>query len=90
DRNQKYAEKIMEELKEKVPGLRIESDFKHNTIPSKVKDAEIMRIPYVIVVGDNEEKDKTIAVRTRGDKKIQQFSVKDFSAKLGKEIKERE
>lgn len=90
DRNQKYAEKIIDDLKEKVPGLRIESDFKHNTIPSKVKDAEIMRIPYVIVVGDNEEKDKTIAVRTRGDKKIQQFSVKDFSDKLRKEISERE
>ncbi len=89
DRNRKYAEEIIKELKAKISGLRIEEDFRNTTIPAKVKDAEIMRVPYIIVAGDKEEKEKTIAVRVRGDKKIQQFSVEDFSDKLREEIGKR-
>ncbi len=89
DRNKKYAKKIIKELKEKIPDLRIEKDFRQTTVPAKVKDAEIMRVPYIIVVGDREEKEKSLAVRVRGDKKIKQFSVDDFVEKLREEIKER-
>ena len=45
-----------------------------------------MKIPYVIVVGDREEKDNNLAVRVRGDRKIQNFSVEEFGEKIKKEI----
>jgi len=56
DRNEKYAKGIIEELEEKISNLRIDSDFRNTTVPSKVKDAELMRVPYIIVIGDREEK----------------------------------
>ncbi len=89
DRNVDYAKKIVEKLGKEIPNLRIDADFRQTTIPSKVKDAEIMRIPYIIVVGDKEEKEKTIAVRVKGNSKIQSLKVDAFVEKLKKEISER-
>ena len=87
DRNIKYCKEVIKKLGEKIPGLRIDSDFQNTPIQGKVKDAEIMKIPYIIVLGDREEKEKTMAVRW--NKKIQKFSVDEFAKKLKEEIDER-
>jgi len=89
DRNKEYAKKIIKELEEKILDLRIDCDFESTTVQSKVKDAELMRVPYIIVVGDKEEKDKTIAVRIKGDGKIKNFGVEEFAERLKDEVKER-
>lgn len=89
DRNQKYAEEVIKKLGEAIPNLRLDADFTQRGVPVKVKDAEIMKVPYVIVVGDREEKEKSLAVRIRGDKKIENFSVEEFVEKIGKEILKR-
>lgn len=88
DRNEKYAQKVFNELK-KIPGLRVDSDFSQTTVQSKVKDASINRIPYVIVIGDKEEKEKILAVRIRGESKIQKFKLDKFVKKLDDEISNR-
>jgi len=54
-------------------------------VQGKVRDAELQKIPYIIVMGDKEEKSKTVAVRIRGTKP--KFGVKEES--LIKEIKEK-
>ena len=89
DRNELYAKKITRELEDEIPGLRVDSDFRQTSVPSKVKDAEIMKIPYIIVIGDKEEKENSLAVRIRGDKKIKTFNIKDFVEHLKEEIEER-
>jgi len=89
DRNEIYAKKIVRELEDKVPGLRVDFDFRQATVPSKVKDAEIMRIPNIILIGDKEEKEGTLAIRVRGDKKIKVFKIKEFVEELKEEIEER-
>lgn len=89
DRNKGYAEIVEKLLKESIPNLRIDSDYRSTTIQAKVKDAELMRVPYIIVVGDREEKDETIAVRIRGNKKIETFKLKDFFEELAQEIEKR-
>lgn len=89
DRNTKYAQKVFEELQKEIPNLRIEVDFKQTTVPAKVKEAEIFRVPYIIVVGDKEEKEQKLAVRIKGSNKIENLSLKDLSEKLKKEISER-
>ncbi len=89
DRNTDYAKKVIEKLGKEIPNLRIDADFDQTTVQSKVKDAEIMRIPYIIVVGDKEEKEKTIAVRVKGNSKIQSMKLDDFEEKLEEEIEER-
>ena len=89
DRNIGYAKKIIKQIGEEIPNLRIDADFTSSTLQGKVKDAEMLRIPYIIVVGDREEKSKEIAVRTRGSKKIENFKVDEFCIRLKKEIAER-
>jgi threonyl-tRNA synthetase len=89
DRNENYGKEIIEELKKNIPELRIEEDFSQRTIQSKVKDAELMKVPYIIVVGDKEEENKEIAVRIKGDKKIEKMNVEKFIKKVNEEIKER-
>ncbi len=89
DRNIDYSKKIIEKIGNEIPNLRIDADFRQTTVPAKVKDAEIMRIPYIIVVGDKEEKGKNLAVRTKGNSKIETMKVDGFIEKIKKEIEER-
>lgn len=105
DRNVDYAKKVIKEIGEEIPELRIDADFRQTTVPAKVKDAEIMRVPYIIVVGDKEEKEKNLAIRVgsraelrassvenagRKEAKIETFKIKEFIEKIKKEILNRE
>ena len=87
DRNIKAAEKIHRLLKD--AGIRADIDIASSTVNEKVRNAELMKIPYIIVIGDKEEEKDTIAVRARG-KKVQ-FGVKPekFLEELKAEISER-
>jgi len=89
DRNTDYAKKIIEKIGEEIPNIRIDADFRQTTVPAKVKDAEIMKVPYTIVVGDKEEQNKSVAVRVRGNSKIENFKIEEFIKKIKKEIEER-
>ena len=88
ERNKKTAKKIYEKLAEE--GIRVEVDLRDETINSKVRDAEIKRIPYIIVIGDKEEESKTIAVKKRGERPKPGVKLENFLKALKKEIKERE
>jgi threonyl-tRNA synthetase len=90
DRNENYAKEIIKQLEERIPNLRIDYDFRQATVQAKVKDAELMRVPYIIVIGDKEEKDKSLAVRIKGNKKIEIMGVEEFGDKIKEEIEERE
>ena len=87
DRNNKYAEKITKELKKN--GIRVDIELSSVPLGGKIRDAELMKIPYIIVVGDKEEKEKTIALRKRGSKNIESISMDNFIKKINEEIKER-
>jgi len=77
DRNESHARKIITKLADEVPEIRMDADFRSIPVPTKVKDAELMRIPLVILAGDKEEKNNTLAVRHQGkvryDVKIDDF-----------------
>lgn len=89
DRNEKFGREVIKKLGQEIPNLRIDADFRGATIPGKVKDAELMRVPYIIVVGDKEEKSGRVAVRIRGNKKIKSMKISDFTKSLKKEIEEK-
>ena len=88
ERNNPAAKKAWEKLVH--GGIRAELDLENRTLEHKVREAELQKIPYMLVIGDREEKDKTVAVRTRGQKGVQ-FGVKleDFQEKVLEEIRER-
>ena len=90
ERNTKAAEKVVKELKEALPQMRIDSDFRNTTVSDKVRDSEMLRIPYSVVIGDKEEQGKTLAVRQRGTAKPK-FGVKlsDFIKELKEKVEQR-
>ena len=88
DRNQKYAEKIEAELKN--AGLRVETDYENNTVEYKVRQAEMEKVPAILVCGDKEEKLGTVAVRWRGTSKVKYgVKVEDFIREIRELIEKR-
>ncbi len=76
DRHINYCEKVRRMLFE--AGIRVETDFRSESIPKKVREAQLRKIPLILVCGDNEEKNKTVNIRTRdnvvhGEKKTDVF-----------------
>ncbi len=90
DRNEKYGKQVLDKIKKEIPNIRIEEDFRSTTVPAKVKEAEILRVPYILVVGDREEKEKSVAVRTRGNKKIESMELNKFILSLKREIEDKQ
>lgn len=84
ERNKKYAEKIFTELKEK--GIRTELDDSNKTIGKKIRDAELEKTPYILVIGDKEEKSGSMAVRQRGKGDLGAQKLSNFLQKIKVEI----
>ena len=87
DRCHDYAEKVVERLSD--AGVRVEGDYRSEKLGYKIRDAQMQKIPYMLVVGDKEAESGSVAVRTRagGDEGV--MSVDDFMAKCLKEIAEK-
>ena len=87
DRNVDMARKIHENML--AHGIRSELDMKNNTVDYKIRDAEMQKVPYVLVIGDKEEANNTVAVRAHGKKP--QFGIKfdDFLVQIRHEIHEK-
>ncbi len=84
DRNLKYAEKINEEFKKS--GIRAELDGANETIGKKIRNAELEKVPYILIVGDKEEKNDSIAVRERSKGDLGAMELEKFIEKIQKEI----
>ena len=63
DRQAEYAVSVAESLKKQ--GFRVETDLRNEKIGFKIREHTLQRVPYLLVVGDNEVADHTVAVRTR-------------------------
>ena len=87
DDNMKYTEKIVGMLKEK--GIRVETDYKAETIQNKVRIAQLEKVPYMLVIGKKEEEAKTIAVRTREGKVKYGVKAEDFIEQMLEEIEKK-
>ena len=85
ERNNDYASKIVEELREE--GLRVEADLRNEKIGYKIREALSMKIPYLIIVGDEEEKNGTISLRGRGQENKSGLKLSEFIERIQNEIK---
>ena len=85
DRNNDYAKKIKDTLFDE--GIRVELDDRNEKIGYKIREALSMKIPYLIIVGDEEEKNNTISIRGRGFENASGLKLDDFIARLKDEVK---
>ncbi len=91
DRNVDACKKIIEQLQKEVPGLRGDADFSSTTMNEKVRDAELMKIPYIVTIGDKEEEKGTLAIRERGQKKIKfDIKIEEFVKEIKEKIQKKE
>ena len=86
DRNLKACQKFVEKLE--AEKIRVETDFRSVKLPAKIKEAELMKVPYIVVIGDKEEKAKSVNVRKAG--KVKTEKQDSFVKNLVKEIGERQ
>jgi threonyl-tRNA synthetase len=83
-RHKKYAREIGSRLK--VLGLRIKIKDENETVSKKIREGEIQKIPYMLVVGDKEMKSKSVRVRQRKKGDVGEIKLTKFIEKLKMEI----
>lgn len=84
DRNNDYAEEIKNKLFNL--GFRAEVDTRNEKIGYKIREALSMKVPYLIIVGDEEEKNKTISIRGRKFENQSGLILEDFVERLKNEV----
>lgn len=87
DRNNDYTDKVLEQLK--AAGIRCEADKRQEKTGYKVREAQMQKIPYMLVIGDKEVEEGTVAVRRRDGNTTETMPVADFVAMVAKEIADR-
>ncbi|HEY4554599.1 MAG TPA: threonine--tRNA ligase [Bacillaceae bacterium] len=85
DAHYDYARKVADELKAK--GFRVELDGRDEKIGYKIREAQIQKIPYMLVVGDNEIKEESVNVRKYGEQKSETVPFDQFAEQLVAEVK---
>jgi len=84
DRFNDYAADVRAELLEK--GLRVELDERSESVPRKVREAELRKIPYMLVVGEREQRDLTVSVREHRGADLGSESVQNFAERLRRKL----
>jgi len=79
-----YAKKVFEELTS--AGTRVEILDESETLGKRIREGELKKVPYLVVLGDREVKSKTLAIRKRGKGDIGALKLSEFVAQLQKEI----
>jgi threonyl-tRNA synthetase len=87
DRHLGYARDVVGQLRD--AGLRAEVDERSESVGRKIRDAELRKVPYMLVVGDQEESEQRVAVRRHREGDLGAESVEDFVRRATKEIGER-
>ena len=85
DNSLEYAKEIENKLLEN--GIKAELDARNEKIGYKIREAQLQKIPYMIIVGDNEVETKTISIRGRGNENVSGLKLDSFIQRLTEEIK---
>ncbi len=84
DRHHDYAQQVGRKLRES--GVRVEVDDRRATTGAKIRDGEMQKIPYLLIVGDREQEADTVSVRKHGEGNLGAQGVDDFLSALAAEL----
>ncbi|MDT8318204.1 MAG: threonine--tRNA ligase [bacterium] len=85
DSQREYAEKVENDLKQL--GIRVEGDYRNEKLGFKIREAQLQKIPYMLVIGDKERDEGKIAPRSRSGDSLEAMSIDDFVALVNEESK---
>ncbi len=80
-----YCEEIYTQLR-KV-GVRIEKDLRNEKLNYKIREAQVAKIPYMLIVGDKEKTDQTVTVRMRDGANLPPMTITEFAEKIAHEVR---
>ena len=86
EKYQNYAEKVLESLNNSE--IRAQIDDRNEKTGKKIRDAELKKIPYMIIVGEKEESDQSLSIRKHGQGDLGTFTIPEFASMVQKEIDE--
>jgi threonyl-tRNA synthetase len=81
-----YCEKITHELEQHL--IRVEFDNSDERLAKRIRDAQVQKVPYQLVIGDNEIKNNSVSYRKYGEQNSVEISFKDFVKLLQEQIKQ--
>lgn len=84
ERHNKYSQNVLEQLK--GSDIRAEIDTRSEKMQAKIRDAQMQKIPYMIIVGDREEADNKVAVRTRSGEDMGAITLDEFLTTINQTI----
>ncbi len=87
DRHHDYAESVSASLRER--GIRCEIDKSSHSMNRRIREAELKRVPYIIVVGDKEAERGTVSVRYRGGEKENDIDLSEFALRVANLISDK-
>ena len=87
DKNLDYASEIVDKLR--VSGLRVEFDDRNETLQAKIRDAQLEKVPYMIIVGSKEQETSKISLRLRDGQDLGQIDPDKFVTEIKKTITSR-
>ena len=85
EKYEKYARKVLNLLENNE--IRALVDNRNETMGKKIRDAEMQKVPYMIIVGEQEEIDGSVSVRKHGGEDLGTISVESFTSIIEEEIK---
>ncbi|WP_419823506.1 threonine--tRNA ligase [Anoxybacterium hadale] len=88
DKQHAYAAEIKKALQRQ--GIRAEVDLRNEKVGYKIREAQMEKVPYMLVVGAKEEENKTVSVRARKQGDLGVLTLEDFAARIMEEIKNKD
>ena len=85
DRHAEYGKQVADRLQDQ--GFRVELDSRGERMQAKIRDAQLQKVPYMLVAGDREVEADAVSVRTRAGEDLGAISIADFSQRLSAESK---
>ena len=87
EKHHDFAQKVSQMLKDR--GVRVEVDYRNEKIGYKIREAQMEKIPYMLVIGDKEMENSAVAVRSRKDGDLGTMSAQEFVDRITEEIRTR-
>lgn len=87
DRNTPFAEKLLASLRN--AGVRVNADFRNEKLGLKVREAQLEKIPYMLIIGDRESEGEGVTPRLRSGENLPFMTADDFMRKIDEDIKQR-
>jgi threonyl-tRNA synthetase len=84
DSQAEYADFVAKTLQKQ--GVRVETDLRNEKINYKIREHSMQKVPYILVVGDKEKANGTVAVRARGNQDLGVMPLEDFALKLSGDL----